>query len=63
MLYVNCSTYNQVNYNYTLKETINFTIPACEGDLGTTIGTLTPIGMPTPPEGFAILTKSTDGSW
>ena len=39
------------------------TIPACEGDLGTTTGQLIAIGTPTPPEGFAVLTKSTDGSW
>ena len=63
MLYVNCSTYNQVNYNYTLKETINLIIPACEGNLGTITGTLNPIGTPSPPDGFAVLTKSIDDSW
>ena len=38
-------------------------IPACVGDLRTTTGTLTPIGTPTPPVGFAVLAKNADGSW
>ena len=60
---MNCSASNQVNYDYTLIQTITLTIPACVGDLGKTTGTLTPIGTPAPPSGFAVLSKNTDGSW
>ena len=63
MVYVDCSASNNENYTYTLNEPIDLTIPACLGDLSTTTATLTAIGTPTPPEGFAVLAKNTDGSW